>query len=192
MTKNDQYYINKVIEGDANAFAYLVDKYKNLVFTLVYRLLKNKEEAEEVSQDAFIKAFNSLSRFKGDSKFSTWIYRIAYNSSLDNLKKNKKYQNDIPINNITENQIGSVEDALSRIEKQEREYVIKQCLSSLPSDESFLVSLYYYEDLSIKEISEVLGLTTSNTKIKLYRSRKRLATILRQKLEPEIIEQYEG
>jgi len=192
MTKNDQYYINKVIEGDVNAFAYLVDKYKNLVFTLVYRLLKNKEEAEEVSQDAFIKAFNSLSRFKGDSKFSTWIYRIAYNSSLDNLKKNKKYQNDIPINNITENQIGSVEDALSRIEKQEREYVIKQCLSSLPSDESFLVSLYYYEDLSIKEISEVLGLTTSNTKIKLYRSRKRLATILRQKLEPEIIEQYEG
>lgn len=192
MTNNDQYYIEKVIEGDTKAFAYLVDKYKSLVFTLIYRIVKSKEEAEEVSQDTFVKAYNSLSRFKGDSKFSTWIYRIAYNSSLDSLKKNKKHIKDIPIEGVAENQIGIIDDTLSRMEETERETAIKRCLNKLPSDESFLLTLYYYEDLTVKDISEVLGMSNSNTKIKLYRSRKRLASIFRQQLEPELIEQYEG
>ena len=91
-TTKDQLYINKVINGDASAFAYLVDTYKNMVFSLAYKMTKNKEEAEEVSQDTFIKAFKNLSNFKGDSKFSTWLYRICYHTTLDAIKKNKKKQ----------------------------------------------------------------------------------------------------
>ena len=91
MTTNDQHYINLVLDGDANAFTSLVNRYKNMVFTLTLRMLKNREEAEEVAQDTFIKMYKSLNKFKGDSKFSTWVYRIAYNTSLDRLKKNKKY-----------------------------------------------------------------------------------------------------
>jgi RNA polymerase sigma factor (sigma-70 family) len=72
---NDQYYINKIIEGDSNVFAVLVDQYKDLVFSLALKMLKNREEAEEVAQDTFVKVFKSLNKFKGDSKFSTWIYK---------------------------------------------------------------------------------------------------------------------
>jgi len=91
MTIDDQHYINLVLQGDANAFSILVDRYKDLVFTLTLRLLKNREEAEEVPQDTFVKVYKSLAKFKGNSKFSTWIYKIIYNTSLDRIKKNKKY-----------------------------------------------------------------------------------------------------
>ena len=90
MTINDQVYINKILNGDTNAFTVLVDRYKDLVFTLALRMVKNRKEAEEVSQDTFIKVYNSLNRFKGDSKFSTWIYIVAYNTCLDRLKKNNR------------------------------------------------------------------------------------------------------
>ena len=80
---NDQLYIAKVINGDTNSFAYLVDSYKDMVFSLAYKMTKNKEESEEVSQDTFIKAYKNLNKFKGESKFSTWLYRIAYHTSLD-------------------------------------------------------------------------------------------------------------
>ncbi|MDD7914620.1 RNA polymerase sigma factor [Polaribacter ponticola] len=88
-TTKDQLYINKVINGDTNAFAYLVDTYKNMVFSLAFKMTKNREEAEEISQDTFVKAFKNLHKFKGDSKFSTWLYRIAYHACLDAIKKIK-------------------------------------------------------------------------------------------------------
>lgn len=84
---NDQHYINAVIEGDTNAFSVLVDRYKGMVFSLSLKMLQNREEAEEAAQDTFIKTYKSLSRFNGDSKFSTWIYKITYNNCLDRLKK---------------------------------------------------------------------------------------------------------
>ena len=103
MTIDDQHYINLIINGDTNAFAILVDRYKDLVYTLTLRMMKNREEAEEVSQDTFIKAYKSINRFKGDSKFSTWLYRITYHNCLDAIKKNKKHHNSFEINEITFN-----------------------------------------------------------------------------------------
>ena len=87
---SDQHYIDKILQGETNSFAVLVDRYKDMIFTLALKMVKNREEAEEVAQDTFIKIYNSLNKFKGDSKFSTWIYKIAYNTCLDRLKKNKK------------------------------------------------------------------------------------------------------
>lgn len=87
---DDQHYINLVLKGDTNAFAVLVDRYKDLVYTLSLRMIKNREEAEELSQDTFIKVYRSLGKFKGESKFSTWLYKVAYNTCLDRLKKNKE------------------------------------------------------------------------------------------------------
>ena len=90
----DQHYINLILNGNPNAFATLVDRYKNMVYTLALKMLTNKEEAEEIAQDTFVKAYHSLNKFKGESKFSTWIYKITYNTCLDRLKKNKKqFQN---------------------------------------------------------------------------------------------------
>lgn len=191
MTINDQHYINLVISGDTNAFSVLVDRYKDLVYTLTLRMLKNREEAEEVSQDTFIKVYKSLNKFKGDSKFSTWIYKIAYNSCLDRLKKNKKFFNDVPIDEFTEHQIKTIDNALHHLEEKEREQAIQDCIALLPSDDAFLLTLYYFEEQSLDEISKAMNLAPNNVKVKLFRSRKKLATILKERLEPEIIEQYE-
>ena len=191
MITNDQHYINLIIDGDTNAFEVLVERYKDLVFTLTLRMLKNREEAEEVAQDTFIKAYKSLNRFKGDSKFSTWIYKIAYNTSLDRLKKNKKHFNDVAIDEFTEHQVKTIDNALDNLENKEREQSIQDCIALLPGDDSFLLTLYYFEDQSLEEISKIIGLTPNNVKVKLFRSRKKLATILRERLEPEIIGHYE-
>jgi len=191
MTTNDQIIINQIIEGDAKAFSELVNRYKDLVYTLALRMLKNREEAEEVSQDTFIKVFKSLQKFKGDSKFSTWIYKVAYNTCLDRIKKNRKYLNDVEINEFTEHQVKTVENAFEVLVEEERNQMIQECLDLLPSDDSFLLTLYYFEEQSLDEIANIVGLTANNVKVKLFRSRKKLTTILRDRLEPETIAYYE-
>ena len=112
-TLNDQHYIDKILQGETNAFAVLVDRYKNMIFTLALKMVKNREEAEEVAQDTFIKAYSSLNKFKGDSKFSTWIYRVAYNTCLDRLKKNKKEDLNISIDKFSAHLIKTMDNALS-------------------------------------------------------------------------------
>lgn len=192
MTKtDDQYYISKILDGETKAFAVLVDRYKDLVFTLAVRMLKNREEAEEVSQDTFFKVFKSLGKFKGDSKFSTWIYRITYNGCLDRLKKHKQEYNCIPLDDYTERQLMTLDHAVDAMEVQEQEQAIKECLLLLPKEDSFLLTLYYYEEQSLEDISNIMGITANNVKVKLYRSRKKLTSILKERLEPEIIEHYE-
>ncbi|WP_283635826.1 RNA polymerase sigma factor [Aquaticitalea lipolytica] len=191
MTTNDEKIINQIIAGDSNAFSVLVDRYKDLVFTLSLKMLKNREEAEEVAQDTFIKVFKSLSKFKGDSKFSTWIYKVTYNSCLDRLKKNKKEQLKVAIDEYTEHQVKTIDNALENMVEEERQQAIKACLELLPPDDSFLLTLYYFEEQSLDEIAKVVGLTANNVKVKLFRSRKKLTSILKANLEPEIIEQYE-
>ena len=188
---DDQFYIAKIIKGDTKSFAVLVDRYKDLVFTLALRMLKNKEEAEDVSQDIFIKVYKSLSKFKGDSKFSTWIYRITYNSCLDTLKKYKQEYQIVPIDDYTGRQVIILENAFDALAEKEQKQAIEDCLHKLPNEDSFLLTLYYFEEQSLDEISKILGLTANNVKVKLFRSRKKLTSILKQRLEPEIIEHYE-
>jgi len=189
---NDIYYINLIIEGNTNAFNILVDRYKDLVFSLALKMVKNREEAEEVAQDTFIKVFKSLSKFKGDSKFSTWIYKVTYNTCLDRLKKTKREQQVVSIDDFNTNQIKSIDNALDKMEDKEREKAIQDCINLLPSDDAFLLTLFYFEEQSLEEIAKVIGLTANNVKVKLFRSRKKLTSILKEKLEPEIIEYYES
>jgi len=189
--KDDQYYITKITQGDANSFAVLVDRYKDLVFTLAIRMLKNKEEAEEVSQDTFLKVFKSLAKFKGESKFSSWIYRIAYNTCLDKIRKQKRDPIVVTIDEFTEHQVNTIDNALDKLVEKEHKQLIQDCLQLLPGDVGFLLTLYYFEEQSIEEISKVIGISTANVKVKLFRSRKKLASILRERLEPEIINYYE-
>ena len=191
MTTNDQILINQIVDGDTNSFTILVDRYKDLVFTLALRMLKNREEAEEVAQDTFIKTYKSLDKFKGDSKFSTWIYRVAYNTCLDRIKKNKKHVNTIEINEFTAHQLVSIDNALDKMENEERQAAIQSCIDKLPSEESFLLTLYYFDDLSLNEISKIIGISANSIKVKLFRCRKKLATILKSQLETEMLDYYE-
>ncbi|NVK51347.1 MAG: sigma-70 family RNA polymerase sigma factor [Flavobacteriaceae bacterium] len=186
----DEDYIDKTLKGDANAFAFLIDKYKDMVFTLAVKMVKSREEAEEVSQDTFIKAYKFLPKFKGDSKFSTWLYKIGYNTSLDAIKKKTNQYNAVAIDEITVNYIASVETILDGIERNERAIIINQCLEQLPEDEKAILVFFYFKELSLKEIIEVTSMSEANVKVKLHRARKKLLSIVKNTVEPELISHY--
>lgn len=186
MTTNDEdILIQSIKDGDAKAYAQLVNRYKAMVYTLALRMLKNREEAEEVAQDTFIKVFRSLHKFKGDSKFSTWVYRVAYNTCLDTIKKNKKYINDVAIDEFTFNKLDVIDNALENIIKEEKSALIKACINKLPEDSSALLTLFYFEELSLDEISTIINIEANTVKVKLFRARKKLAVILEQYLQPQ-------
>ena len=190
-TLNDQHYIDRILQGETNLFAVLIDRYKDMIFTLSLKMIKNREEAEEAAQDTFIKVYNSLSKFKGDSKFSTWIYKISYNNCLDRLKKNKKEDLNISIDEFSSHLVKTMDNALSALVDTERKQAIQNCLNLLPSDDNFLLTLFYFEDQSLEEIGKIMNINANNVKVKLFRSRQKLATILKKQLEPEIVEYYE-
>lgn len=184
-TIDENILIESIKNGDTNAYAKLVDRYKDLVYTLAIRMLKNREEAEEIAQDTFIKVFKSLDKFKGDSKFSTWIYRVAYNTCLDAIKKNKKHQNDVAIDEYTFNKLDTIDNALENIIKEERSVLIKNCINKLPEESSVILTLFYFEELSLEEISKVINIEANTVKVKLFRARKKLAVILEEYLQPQ-------
>ena len=187
MTKNtDQYLIDKTLEGDNNSFGELVDRYQNFVYTIAIRILKVSEEAEEVAQDSFIKAFDSLKTFRGDSKFSTWLYRIVYHKSLDRIKKNNRHRTYEINEEITACRLDQIENGLEFMMNEERSKMIRSCIAKLPEDDAVIITLFYFEEQSVKEISKVTDLSEDNIKIKLYRSRKKLFTLLESYIEPEI------
>tara|TARA_R110000851_G_scaffold207537_3_gene359853 strand:- start:4161 stop:4751 length:591 start_codon:yes stop_codon:yes gene_type:complete len=190
-TDQESSIINQIIGGDTQAFAVLVDLYKDLVFTLAIRMLKNREEAEEVSQDTFIKVYKALPKFKGESKLSTWVYKVAYNTSLDRIKKNSRSYNEVAIDSFTENQIKTLDNALDTLEKKEQQHTIQYCLQQLAGKDSFLLTLFYFDELSLQEISQVMSMEANTVKVNIHRARKRLASILKQQLEPETIQSYE-
>lgn len=187
---NDQHYIAKVLNGDPQAYTFLVNKYKDMVFTLAVRMLRNNEEAEEVAQDAFVKAYAKLNKFKGDSKFSTWLYKVVYNTSLDKLKKLKKDALVVPIENVTERSLHTIDNALEQMQQTERTLAIKECIALLSADERALLTLFYFDEMSLKEIAEVTATSVNNLKVKLFRSRKKLAAIIETRISPEIINIY--
>ncbi|WP_179018364.1 RNA polymerase sigma factor [Winogradskyella forsetii] len=186
MTINDDQILIKAIKnGDTKAYAQLVDLYKDLVYTLALRMLKHREEAEEVAQDTFVKVFKSLDKFKGDSKFSTWIYKVTYNTCLDRIKKNKKFLNDVAIDEFTFNKLDVIDNALENMIMNEKKALIRNCVAKLPEETSALLTLFYFEDLSLEEISKITNIEANTVKVKLFRARKKLAVILEQNLQPE-------
>ena len=174
----DQYYIDKMIQGDTQAFAVLVEKYQSYIYTIVLRMVRVKEEAEEIAQDTFIKAYQSIESFRGESKFSSWLYSIAYRKALDSIRKNKKYKAVELNEEITEGSIETIENALSYMEDKERTKVIQECILQLPEVEAGLITLYYFEEKSVKEIAVITKLKEDNIKVKLYRTRKKMFTLL--------------
>lgn len=187
---NDLYYINLVKNGDTSAFSVLVDRYKDFVFNLSLKTLQQREEAEEAAQDTFIKVFKSLQSFKGEAKFSTWLYKVTYNNCLDRLKKQKKSRLFLELNELTERGVKSIMSVLETIEETERKKMVQDCIASLDEEDRFLVTLYYFHENSLKEISQVMKINENNLKIKLYRARKKLAGLFKLKIEPEKIDGY--
>ena len=185
--EDDTYYIKKIQKGDISSYYYLVEKYKKLVYNLIYRILRNNEDAEEVSQDAFVNAFNVINEFNYKAKFSTWLYRIAYNAAISRLRHKKSF-NFLKCDEIDEDSYDDVNFSIESVlglERDEKKIIIRKLLEMLNEEENILISLYYFNDCSIQEISEITSLTISNVKIKLFRTRKLLLENLKKMLGKE-------
>jgi RNA polymerase sigma-70 factor (ECF subfamily) len=183
--QQDNIYISKVLEGDRNAFAYLVEKYKTMVYSLALRLVKDREEAEEISQDAFIKAYQSLASFQGKAKFSSWLYRIVYNTAISKLRQQPAGKVSLDESNISDSLYIESKESYNTLSAGERKKYLEKALDSLEADEKMLVILYYYEERELDEIAEITQLTKTNTKVKLFRARKKMLTVLKSYLKEE-------
>ncbi|MCB0457808.1 MAG: RNA polymerase sigma factor [Flavobacteriaceae bacterium] len=184
----DHQLIEQTLQGNTQAFSILVERYQNYVFTIAIHMLRNREEAEEVAQDSFIKAFEALATFRGESKFSSWLYSIVYRKSLDRIRKNKSTRTLELVEEITEADTEDIENALHYLQLEERNELLKKSMDQLPEEEASIVTFFYFEDLSIKEISEITQLTEDNVKIKLFRSRKKLFNLLKYYILPQYTE----
>ncbi len=188
LTNKEKELISEIRSGNTKAFSDFVDRYKDLVFTLSIRMLGNREEAEEVAQDIFIKIYKSLPKFKGDSKISTWIYRITYNSCLDRIKIMKRQRMHDTMDDM--NQIAYVEmdTALDKMVREERQELIGRCLSKLSAEDAGILTLFYFEEKNLQEMEETTNLSVNTLKVRLYRARKKLAVIMEKHLNKEILQ----
>ncbi|CAN5605459.1 RNA polymerase sigma factor [soil metagenome] len=180
---NDLLVIQKVLAGEVHAYATLVDRYKDMAVSLAYNILLNREDAEEVAQDAFVKAYSALNAFKATAKFSTWLYRILVNTAL-NKKKLKKYDT-VSINYSLHEDIVANDDDFQQLTYANKKH-IQIALQTISDNERICISLYYLDELSVEEIHEITHITTSNIKVLLYRGRKSLYAALQQLLKNEI------
>lgn len=175
----DQVYINKVKNGDPASFAYLVDRYKNMAYTIALRILRNVEDAEDAAQESFVKAYQQLHQFESKSKFSTWLYTIVYRVSVSKLKEKRILAVEMSDTIIEEYTSDFAVPQLENINLAEQQKYIKEAIARLPETEGLLITLFYMNDSSVKEIEAIIGLSESNIKVKLFRARKILEEQLR-------------
>ncbi len=177
MKHDDIHIIKEVLGGKSEQFEHILNRYSGQVFNLISHIVPCKEDAEELTQDVFIKVFRLLSTFKEESSFSTWIYRIATNTALSAARKMKHdtlHLDDAAYSNIPEE---IIDEALDN-DCEERLQRLSDAIEMLCADERALITLYYINEKPIAEVASVLGLTASNVKIKLHRIRKKLYLIL--------------
>jgi len=185
--KEDKHYITRVLKGESNAYAFLVNKYKSMAYSLAMKLVKNREDAEEIAQDAFIKAYQSLGQFRGSARFSTWLYRIVYNTAVSRMRRSSVESVSLEDSGFDEKASSEVMDAYYRLKDQDRKKFLDLVLEKLDPDENFLVTLYYYDEKDLDEISQITGLTSNNVKVKIFRARQKMSGMLKKYLRDELI-----
>ncbi len=176
--------IKKVVAGDISAYSILVEKYKDLAFTLANNIILNREDAEEIVQDAFVKAFKSLNSFKRESKFSTWFYRIVVNTSLNKRKVKKIYT--VTDKEETTDEVFFDTSVLNAYRNNEQKRFIKLAMNKLTDSERLCITMFYLNELSVQEIKDITSISAANVKILLYRGRKHLYRHLQELLKTEV------
>lgn len=179
MKDEEAHIIQATLSGKTSCFEHFLDKYGQQVFTLIVRIVGNREDAEELTQDCFLKAFNHLSSFKKGSSFSTWLYRIAYNTAISATRKKKQetlIMDDTLLANISDKQ---VDDTLND-ESEEQIARLNMAIEKLDADERAIITLFYMENKTVSEIADVLDITENNTKVKLHRIRRKLHVLITQ------------
>jgi len=173
--------LKKLGRGDANALAELLDMYQDFVYTIARRMVKQKEAAEEITQDVFVKVYYKLHTFKKDSKFSTWLYTIVYRTCLNRLQKKSRLVNDSSLPDkddggplYDEHAIESWRDD----QDYDRREILWQAVDKLKMEQGLVITLYYLQQLSVKETAKVMSIPENTVKTHLARGRNNLKQIL--------------
>ena len=178
MKKDEAHIIKEILHGNTTLYEYFLDRYGQQVFVLVDCIVSCQEDAEELTQDVFLKAFQQLSSFKAESSFSTWIYRIATNLAISAVRKKRNdvlRLDDSVFANLSDTQ---VDEALEDDSEEQMER-LQQAMNQLEADERALITLYYLEEKPLAEVAFILGLTEGNAKVKLHRIRKKLYVLIK-------------
>lgn len=168
---NENQRVQQVLSGNTSAFAFFVEAYQDMAITIAYRICGNMQDAEDVVQESYVKAFRNLRSFRSDSKFSTWLYRIVYNTAIS-LTKTQMWTGSREavmaddLSNLADNTF-----ELNMDEKERRE-IVTEVMQKIPAGDALLLTLYYLEDNPVKEIAKITGLNEPNVKVKLFRARK--------------------
>jgi RNA polymerase sigma factor (sigma-70 family) len=178
---NEYSLIDQILAGEQHLYAELVNRYKSYAYTIALKILENKPEAEEAAQDAFIKAFHHLKSFNRESKFSTWLYRIAFNTAISYKRKRKgSYQS-------IENVIVEYDQGEDVLERNDKKRFINQAMSKLNEADRLALNLYYLQEFSLEEIAEITGMQANTVKVRVHRARQRLAVELKSVLQKEAL-----
>ena len=178
MKKEEAHIIKEILNGKTEQYEYFLDRYGQQVFVLVDRIVSCQEDAEELTQDVFLKAFQQLSSFKAESSFSTWIYRIATNLAISAVRKKRNdvlRLDDSVFANLSDTQV----DAALEDESEEQMERLQQAMNQLEADERAMITLYYLEEKPLAEVAFILGMTEGNAKVKLHRIRKKLYVLIK-------------
>jgi RNA polymerase sigma-70 factor (ECF subfamily) len=185
----DTEIISRVLKGEQQLFAALVERYQNYVFTLVLRFTEIREDAEELSQDIFVKAYRSLADFRGDSKFSTWLYTIVRTSCITFLRKKKLETTSID-NEKTFIQLENRESGFkaNQVEAKSRQAMVNEAIALLNPDDAQIITLFYKGEQSLEEIGNIIGAEPNTVKVKLHRARQRLKEKMEKYFSHEVRE----
>ncbi|MDI3520036.1 MAG: hypothetical protein PWQ17_1737 [Anaerophaga sp.] len=177
LSSNENELVNQAKEGQTEAFSRLVEKYRQKVFQTSMGFLHNADDAEDLTQDIFVKVWYSLKSFDGRSTFSTWLYRIAVNQAINRVRKNK-LRSFVGINSEIHESQYSDDNAEETLERKEQKKQIWQAIDKLKSNQKKAFVLFYYQELSIKEVAEVMDLSQKATESLVFRARKNLQKTL--------------
>lgn len=179
--------LSRVLQGDQQAYAEIVKRYQSFVFTIALRYTPNREDAEEISQDCFIKAYRSLSDFRGDAKFSTWLYTIVTTTCLTFLRKKK-----LETHSLDNEKVFEAADNLdsgmraNQVEQKSRVTMVNRAISLLSPDDAQIITLFYKGEQSLEEIGQILGIEPNSAKVRLHRARQRLKEKMEKHFTAEV------
>lgn len=186
---SDEVLIAEVLRGNQAVYAELINRYQRYVYTIALRMVKNREDAEEIAQDCFVKVYQSLGSFQQQSKFSTWLYRIVFNTAMTFLRKNRLTTVCIDAEDTELQLSGTSSDLVStKVERQSSYYYLNLAIAKLLPDDAAIITLFYQGEQSLEEISEALQIEPNTVKVKLHRARKRLKLQMEHVLKDEVKE----
>lgn len=181
--ESDISIIERILAGDKAGYRDLANRHKGYAFTVAYKIVGTREDAEEVAQDAFIQAFQALPQFNKESKFTTWFYRIVFNTALMFKRKNRIQTDDIEASQSAQ---AASADTSDEIKSAEQKRYIQIALNHLSPDDVTMITLFYLKEQSLEEIAQIVGISADTAKVKLCRARKRLAEEMKRLLGNEL------